>query len=146
MGFAAAVYAWRVTTDCRGWTFRDASSTRISSSSIPKEYRNPAQIQKGGVLVVGAGNSGAEIAIELARHHQTWLSGRDTGQEPTRAGSLPDHLFTPIMWFMATQVLTVKNPLGRKVRDYFLDPLMESLWGECDGRILLLQASTECRE
>ena len=52
-----------------------------------KEYRNPSQIQKGGVLIVGAGNSGAEIAIELARHHQTWLSGPDTVQEPTRAGS-----------------------------------------------------------
>src|SRR5688572_27147501 len=87
-----------------------------------KEYRNPSQIQEGGVLVVGAGNSGAEIATELAPHHQTWLSGRDTGQEPTRAGSLPDHLFTPIMWFMATQVLKVNNPLGRKARDYFLDP------------------------
>jgi putative flavoprotein involved in K+ transport len=87
-----------------------------------KEYRNPSQIQEGGVLVVGAGNSGAEIAIELARHHQTWLSGPDTGQEPTRAGSLPDHLFTPIMWFMATRVMTVKTPIGRKVRDYFLDP------------------------
>jgi putative flavoprotein involved in K+ transport len=87
-----------------------------------KEYRNPTQIQEGGVLVVGAGNSGAEIAVELAPHHQTWLSGRDTGQEPTRAGSLPDHLFTPIMWFMATRVLTVKTPLGRKVRDHFLDP------------------------
>jgi len=87
-----------------------------------KEYRNPSQIQEGGVLVVGAGNSGAEIAIELARDHQTWLSGRDTGQEPTRAGSLPDHLVTPIMWFMATQVLKVNNPLGRKARDYFLDP------------------------
>ena len=72
--------------------------------------------------MVGAGNSGAEIAIELAPHHQTWLSGRDTGQEPTRAGSLPDHLFTPIMWFMATRVLTVKTPFGRKVRDHFLDP------------------------
>ena len=59
-----------------------------------KEYRNPSQIKEGGVLVVGAGNSGAEIAIELARHHQTWLAGRDTGQEPTRAGSLPDHPFT----------------------------------------------------
>ena len=53
-----------------------------------KDYRNPSQIQEGGVLVVGAGNSGAEIAIELAPHHQTWLSGRDTGQEPTRAGSV----------------------------------------------------------
>ena len=87
-----------------------------------KEYRNPSQIQNGGVLVVGAGNSGAEIAIELAPHHQTWLSGRDTGQEPTRAGSLPDHVFTPIMWFMATRVLTVKTPFGRRVRDHFLDP------------------------
>ena len=74
-----------------------------------------------GVLVVGAGNSGAEIAIELAPHHQTWLSGRDTGQEPTRAGSLPDHLFTPIMWLMATR-LTVKTRLGRKLRDHFLNP------------------------
>ena len=27
-----------------------------------KEYRNPSQVQKGAVLVVGAGNSGAEIA------------------------------------------------------------------------------------
>jgi putative flavoprotein involved in K+ transport len=86
------------------------------------QYRNPSQVQDGGVLVVGAGNSGAEIAMELARDHRTWLSGRDTGQEPTRAGSLPDHLVTPIMWFMATQVLKVSNPLGRKVRDYFLDP------------------------
>jgi putative flavoprotein involved in K+ transport len=86
-----------------------------------KEYRNPSQVEEGGVLVVGAGNSGAEIAIELAPHHHTWLSGRDTGQEPTRAGSLPDHLFTPIMWFMATR-LTVNTRLGRKLRDNFLDP------------------------
>jgi putative flavoprotein involved in K+ transport len=85
------------------------------------EYRNPSQIQGGGVLVVGAGNSGAEIAIELAAHHQTWLSGRDTGQEPTRAGSLPDRFFTPIMWLMATR-LTVKTRFGRKLRDHFLDP------------------------
>ena len=58
----------------------DASIVQLHS----KEYRNPSQIQKGAVLVVGAGNSGAEIAIELAPHHQTWLSGPDTGQEPTR--------------------------------------------------------------
>jgi putative flavoprotein involved in K+ transport len=86
-----------------------------------RDYRNPAQIQEGGVLVVGAGNSGAEIAIDLAPGHETWLSGRDTGQEPTRAGSVPDQLFTPIMWLMATR-LTVKTRLGRKLRDHFLDP------------------------
>jgi putative flavoprotein involved in K+ transport len=86
-----------------------------------REYRNPSQIQEGGVLVVGAGNSGAEIGIELAPHHQAWLSGPDTGQEPARAGRLLDHLVTPIMWFMATR-LTVKTALGRKLRDHFVDP------------------------
>ncbi len=86
------------------------------------QYRNPSQLQEGDVLVVGAGNSGAEIAIDLSRHHRIWLSGRDPGQEPTAAGSLPDKLFTPFMWFMATRVINVKNPIGRKVRDHFLDP------------------------
>ena len=85
-------------------------------------YRNPAQLREGGVLVVGAGNSGAEIALEVARYNPTWLSGRDTGQEPTRAGSLTDRLVQPLMWFAATRVLTVTSPVGRKVRDHFLDP------------------------
>lgn len=84
-------------------------------------YRNRTQLQEGGVLVVGAGNSGAEIAIELAGHHPTWLSGPDTGQEPTAAGSIPDRLFTPIMWLIATR-LTVRTLMGRKLRDHFLDP------------------------
>ena len=96
----------------------DESIVQLHSS----EYHNPSQLRQGAVLVVGAGNSGAEIAIELAPHHQTWLSGRHTGQEPTRAGSIPDQLFTPIMWFMATRVLSVRNPIGRKMRDHFLDP------------------------
>ena len=84
-------------------------------------YRNRSQLQEGGVLVVGAGNSGAEIALELAAHHRIWLSGPDTGQEPTRAGTIPDRFFTPIMWLMATR-LTVRTWMGKKLRDYFLDP------------------------
>jgi putative flavoprotein involved in K+ transport len=87
-----------------------------------RSYRNPSQLREGGVLVVGAGNSGAEIAVELARHgHEVWLSGPDTGQEPTRAGSLPDRVFTPLMWLVATR-LTVRSVAGRKLRDHFLDP------------------------
>jgi putative flavoprotein involved in K+ transport len=39
------------------------------------QYRNRAQLRAGGVLVVGAGNSGAEIAFDVAREHRTWLSG-----------------------------------------------------------------------
>jgi putative flavoprotein involved in K+ transport len=85
------------------------------------EYRKPSQVREGGVLVVGAGNSGAEIAVELAADHPTWLAGPDTGQEPTRSGSLPDRLFTPLMWLVATR-FTVNTLPGRKLRDHFLDP------------------------
>jgi putative flavoprotein involved in K+ transport len=83
------------------------------------EYRNPSQLRAGGVLVVGAGNSGAEIALDASREHPTWLSGRDTGHEPTRPGTVPDRLFTPVLWFMASHVLTVRTPLGRAARRYF---------------------------
>lgn len=85
-----------------------------------KEYRSPSQVH-GDVLVVGAGNSGAEIAIDLARNHKTWLAGPDTGEEPTRAGSRPDRVITPLMWLVATR-LTVKMAAGRKLRDHFIDP------------------------
>ena len=79
-------------------------------------YRRPAQVQEGGVLVVGAANSGAEIAVELSGAHRTWLSGRHPGSEPTRAGSRLDRLLTPPFWFFISQVLTVDTPIGRKLR------------------------------
>ena len=49
------------------------------------EYRNPDALPPGSVIVVGAGNSGAQIALELAESGRaTWLSGRDTGSIPRR--------------------------------------------------------------
>jgi putative flavoprotein involved in K+ transport len=88
------------------------SIVRLHSS----EYRNPSQLREGGVLVVGAANSGAEIALEVAAAHPTWLSGRHPGSEPTRAGSRADRLITPAIWFLASRVLTVRTPMGRSVR------------------------------
>jgi putative flavoprotein involved in K+ transport len=85
------------------------------------EYRNPSQLREGGVLIVGAGNSGAEIALEVSRDHQTWLSGRDTGHEPTRPGTVPDQLLMPLLWFMVNHVVTVKTPIGRMVKRKFRD-------------------------
>lgn len=98
----------------------DGNIVQLHSS----EYCNPSQTREGPVLVVGAGNSGAEIAIDLASDHQTWLSGRDVGQEPSwgRPGSAGDRLLKGLMWFMATRMMTVTNPLGRRFRDHFLDP------------------------
>jgi putative flavoprotein involved in K+ transport len=82
----------------------------------PHRYREPSQLQEGGVLVVGAGNSGAELAFEVAGSHPTWLSGPDTGHLPVRTGSRWDRLLTPPFWWFASRVLTVQTPVGRKVR------------------------------
>jgi len=81
------------------------------------DYRNPSQLQKGRVLVVGAGNSGSEIAVESAQAgHRTGLAGRSTGEVPPAAYSLDGRL----RWFVANHVLTVGTPFGRKARKSML--------------------------
>ena len=83
-------------------------------------YRDPSQLQPGGVLLVGAGNSGADIGMEVSRTHQTWLSGRDKGQIPLRIETRKARLALPLLWFVASHILTVKTPIGRKVRPHVL--------------------------
>lgn len=55
-------------------------------------YRNPDALGTGSVLVVGTGNSGAEIALELADSHRVHLAGRDIGHLPTIPGCRADGL------------------------------------------------------
>jgi putative flavoprotein involved in K+ transport len=79
-------------------------------------YRNPSQLE-GSVLVVGAGNSGAEIALEAVRSgHQVWLSGRHPGQVPFRIETRKAKLLVPIVMFAFRRVLNLNTPLGRKVQ------------------------------
>jgi putative flavoprotein involved in K+ transport len=82
------------------------------------EYRNPSQLREGSVLVAGAGNSGAEIAIEVARSHRTWMSGRQTGQVPFRIDSLFARMILVPFLFRVVfhRLLTIKTPMGRKAR------------------------------
>ena len=80
------------------------------------DYRSPSQLREGGVLLVGAGNSGAEIAFEVSRTHQTWLSGRHPGQIPFRHGGRGARILLPVVRFAGTHVLTVRTPIGRKMR------------------------------
>ena len=81
------------------------------------EYRNPSAMREGGVLVAGAGNSGAEIALDLAKRHRVWLSGRDVGQIPFRIESRIAHTLVPIIFRVVFhRVLTVRTPMGRKAR------------------------------
>ena len=84
-----------------------------------REYRNLAQLRPGAVLLVGAGNSGAEIAVETSRGgHATYLSGRVTGQIPFRmegtAGRLALAPF--VLRVIFHRVLTVDTPMGRSAR------------------------------
>lgn len=86
------------------------------------EYQSPSQIQDGPVLVVGAGQSGAEIAVDMAHNHKVWLSGRDVGEEPAFRDNFSGRLISAIMVFAATKVLNVANPLGRMMRKHFFYP------------------------
>ena len=82
------------------------------------EYRGPSPLRDGGVLVVGAGNSGAEIAIESAGQHQVWLSGREVGAIPFRMGGLASRLLLErlVLRGVFHRLLTVRTPMGRKMR------------------------------
>lgn len=82
------------------------------------EYRNLDQLQEGGVLIVGAGNSGAEIAKEVAPHHPTWVSGRDVGELPFRVDSFwGRHLLVRFtLRVLFHRLLTVNTPMGRRMR------------------------------
>jgi putative flavoprotein involved in K+ transport len=82
------------------------------------EYRNPSQLPDGPVLLVGAGNSGAEIAMDLAKTHKVYLSGRDVGHVPFNiAGFLGRKLLVRlVIRGMFHRVLMMRTPMGRKFR------------------------------
>jgi putative flavoprotein involved in K+ transport len=82
-------------------------------------YRNLSQLQPGGLLVVGAGNSGADIALEAARSgREVWLAGRSPGEVPFRPeGRLGRKVLQPlVLRLVFHRLLSVQTPLGRKVR------------------------------
>jgi putative flavoprotein involved in K+ transport len=81
------------------------------------DYRSPAQLQEGPVLVVGAAHSGGDIAHEVAlAGHRTLLSGRDTGQIPFDIEGRKARFLFPLLRLVATRVLTVSTPVGRKAK------------------------------
>ena len=79
------------------------------------EYHNSGSALPGAVLVVGAGTSGAEIALELAATHPTYLSGRPTAQIPAAILAVAGELY----WTFIHRALTIATPIGRKVAPRF---------------------------
>jgi len=81
------------------------------------QYKNAGQLQPGGVLLVGAGNSGADIALDVVRTHRTWLSGRHPGHVPFRIDSRVARVVLPVLFrFIFHRILTVDTPMGRRAR------------------------------
>jgi putative flavoprotein involved in K+ transport len=79
------------------------------------EYRNPSQLQPGPVLVVGLGNSGAEIAREVSRTHATSVAGTPGGELPVRHGRTAARFVFPLVRFAGLHVLSLGSPIGRRV-------------------------------
>jgi putative flavoprotein involved in K+ transport len=93
----------------------DASIVQLHS----RDYCNPSQMRSGDVLLVGAGNSGSEIALDLARAgHRIWMSGRDTGHIPFNIGGrLARLVLAPLVFRVVFhRLLTADTPIGRKAR------------------------------
>jgi len=106
---ATGAYQNPVVPSC-AWEL-DSSIVQLHSDN----YVRPDQVPLGTVLVVGAGNSGAEISIELAsKGRRVFLAGRDVGRIPAEAfgrvlGGKP-------YWLFLSRVLSVDTPVGRTVR------------------------------
>jgi len=100
------------------------------------EYRRPAQLPPGDVLIVGAANSGAEIAIDLVRAgHRVWVSGRSVGEVPFPVRNpLVRRTIVPVLFrVIFHRVLTVDTPMGRKARPNFVTrgtPLIRTRSGD----------------
>jgi putative flavoprotein involved in K+ transport len=77
------------------------------------DYKNLAQLAPGAALVVGGGNSGAEIALELSRKHPVHMVARDVGAVPFRINRLTAFLLMRVVFH---RLLTIRTPIGRKAR------------------------------
>jgi putative flavoprotein involved in K+ transport len=95
-------------------TFADELDARVVQMHAA-EYKSPSQLAPGGVLLVGAGNSGCDIALDVATDHPTWLSGRHPGHVPFRIeGKVTRHL-VHLVRFVGHHVFTWRSPVGRRV-------------------------------
>ena len=84
------------------------------------EYKNPSQLQPGPVLIVGCGNSGAEIAKEVSRTHETYVSGKPSAQLPVKHQERGSTVVFRIVRFIGHRVLTLNTPVGRKLQPKFI--------------------------
>jgi putative flavoprotein involved in K+ transport len=108
-------------------------------------YRNPSQVPDGRVVVVGAGNSGRQIAVELSETHDVTLA---VGTAPLELPQRP--LGRDLFWWLTRLGATSKTEsslLARRMRargDIVIGTPMQDLRAAgIDVRPRLMAASAE---
>ncbi|HSL12338.1 MAG TPA: NAD(P)-binding domain-containing protein [Actinomycetota bacterium] len=121
-----AMSSWQVPAIPSFASDLDPRITQLHSAA----YRGPRQLRPGPVLVAGAGNSGAEIALDVVNGHRTILAGPSTGHIPFRVDGLVGRVGVRIVLrVLFHRVFTVRTPIGRKVRRMMLskgEPLVRT--------------------
>ncbi|MCM3170021.1 oxidoreductase [Peribacillus simplex] len=108
-------------------------------------YRGPSQLKPGNAVVVGGGNSGAQIAVELAATREVYLS---VSKKPRY---LPLSILgkSTFWWFERLGLLNAREDsrIGQKIRDAG-DPIfghdLKSLVK--DDKITILPRTMKCKE
>ncbi|MGI9647761.1 MAG: flavin-containing monooxygenase [Acidimicrobiia bacterium] len=85
------------------------------------DYRNPSNLPDGPVVVVGLGNSGADIALDLAGSRETIVAGHESGAVPFKIeGGFGRSVGTRLVRFAMVRVLNTSTPFGRRARPKML--------------------------
>lgn len=104
-------------------SYREARSPRFAAdldSHIVQmhssEYRNPDQLQPGGVLLVGAGNSGCDIAMDVVAWNPTYLAGPKVKNVPPDIDKwLGRVVIVRGVRFAQRNIMCLRNPIGRRM-------------------------------
>lgn len=85
------------------------------------QFKNSSQLRDGEVLVVGFGNSGADIAFDVVESHPTTIAGNPGPAVPFALESwFGAHFGTRLVRFVTVRVLNTSTPIGRRVRPKML--------------------------
>ena len=100
--------------------FRKGSRFRYRSTAFPRISQSLATAGWGS-LIVGVGNSGADIAMEVSRTHRPGYLGKESGHIPWPIeGFMGRFFFIRLLRFAGHHVLNLSTPIGRKLRPKML--------------------------
>lgn len=99
--------------------FADQLSSSTTQIHVA-HYKGPHQLQPGPALVVGMGNSGAEVAMDLVGDRDVYVSGSPSAVQPFRPEGLSGRLLMPMAGTVMSRVMTQGTPMGRKFQSKML--------------------------